>query len=168
MSETEVKTEGDLLDESKDTRRIYEVGYHLVPTLAEEQLGAKVEELHSLIANEKGVIISEEAPKLRELAYILPKVVGGQKYNFQKAYFGWIKFEADASSAKVIEEALKAKEHILRFLLIKTVRESTLVGLPKAPVKAEGKDSEKTEDGAKAPSQSSEADLDKTIESLLG
>ena len=114
--------------------RIYEIGYHVVPIVAEENVGVEVAAIHSLLEKEKGFIISEEFPRLRDLAYAIPKMVGGEKHNFRKAYFGWVKFEAPAEAVAPIQEALKHNEHILRFILIKTVRESTLASIPRQMV----------------------------------
>lgn len=112
--------------------QVYELGYHIVPSVQENDLPREVSVLKSLIEENKGIVISEEFPKMRGLAYTLFKVVGGIKQRCESAYFGWIKFEADSSLIKVVEEAVKKNPNVLRYLLIKTVKENTLYGLKMA------------------------------------
>ncbi|MDD4989164.1 MAG: 30S ribosomal protein S6 [Candidatus Pacebacteria bacterium] len=111
--------------------RIYEVGYHIVPLVAEENVPKESSDVKSVIEKQKGVMISEELPRLHPLAYTIAKTVGGKKHIFDKAYFGWIKFEIDPSTLPAIKEALEANENVLRFILVKTVRENTLVSMQK-------------------------------------
>ena len=71
--------------------KIYEVGYHIISSVSEENVPKEVEKIKSYLAKEKAVIISEEAPKLRPLAYSIKKAFGGTYKTFDKAYFGFIK-----------------------------------------------------------------------------
>ena len=107
--------------------KIYEVGYHIVSSVAEEQIPAEVEKIKSYLAKEKAVIIGEEAPKLRPLAYSIKKAFGGSYKVYDKAYFGFVKFElGEDADIKTIDLAMKNNESILRYLVIKTVRENTM------------------------------------------
>lgn len=127
------------------TETVYEVGYHIVPTVSPEQLPKEVEAIKALLGGKDAKIISEEAPKLRPLAYTMLKVVGPLRQKFDTAYFGWIKFEGTSDAIVAIQKALDESEKVLRSLVVKTVAENTLYGakvLPKeAPVaeKGEGK-----------------------------
>ena len=107
--------------------KIYEIGYHLISSIAEENVPKEIEKIKEYLAKEKVQIISEEAAKLRPLAYPIKKAFQGAYKTFDKAYFGFIKFDLpeDADLEK-INEKLKANENILRFILIKTVRENTM------------------------------------------
>ncbi len=165
----EVMKEG--MEEMESEARIYEIGYHIVPLVAEEAVPAKMAEVKAVIEKQKGVMISDEMPKLMPLAYTIAKTVEGKKHIFDKAYFGWIKFEVDSSALPAIEEAMKANENVLRFLLVKTVRENTMNSMAK--ILSQGKmDKEKA---AKTASDAVEKDkkpvsveeLDKTIDELL-
>jgi len=107
--------------------KIYEIGYHLISSIAEEQVPAEVEKIKAALTKEKAVIILEEAPKLRPLAYSIKKAFGGSYKVFDKAYFGFIKFELpEGGDIQVIDSSLKANESVLRYLVIKTVRENTM------------------------------------------
>jgi ribosomal protein S6 len=120
--------------------RIYEVGYHLLSSIAEENIPAEVEKIKKVLAAEKAEIISEEMPKLRPLAYEIKKAFSGVYKKFDKAYFGNIKFQLpEGGDIRVIDEKLKANENILRYIVIKTVRENTMYSPKISVFKTEGK-----------------------------
>ena len=107
--------------------KIYEVGYHIVSSVAEEQIPAEVEKIKGYLAKEKAIIISEETPKLRPLAYSIKKAFGGSYKVFDKAYFGFVKFELlEDADIRTIDLAMKNNESVLRYIVIKTVRENTM------------------------------------------
>ena len=107
--------------------RIYEIGYHIIPTVKEEDIEKTVGEIRKVIelSVEKTAFIAEGAPSLMKLAYPM-SVREGEKYTeYDRGYFGWIKFEAPASIVAVLNNALKINPNILRFVIWKTVREDT-------------------------------------------
>jgi len=107
--------------------RIYEIGYHIIPTVKEEDIEKTVGEIRKVIESsvEKTAFIAEGAPSLMKLAYPM-SVREGEKYTeYDRGYFGWIKFEAPASIVAVLNNALKINPNILRFVIWKTVREDT-------------------------------------------
>ncbi len=168
MSEEKEVLEDDVLDEAES--QIYEIGFHLVPLLAQEQVGGEASKMKALVEKFKGAIISDEMPKLRPLAYDISKMIGGKKHTFDKAYFGSIKFELPSDKIASVEEALKSDENILRFLLIKTVRESTLAPLQRIAThpKKEGDKpvlNDAPKEGEKKPVSVEE--IDKSIDELL-
>ena len=148
--------------------KIYEIGYHIVPAVAEEQLPAEVGNLKGLIESKGGLFISEEFPKLRPLAYAIPKVVDGRKQNFTEAYFGWVKFEATPEAIGGINSSFQSNPHILRHLLIETVRENTMSFVRPATFK---KDEEGTVDAPAAPreeiTKEDEERISKSIDELV-
>ncbi len=105
---------------------VYEVGYLMVPTIAEESLGEEVTALKDLLSSNGAVFISEEYPKLIELAYQMTRSISNRKQKFTTAYFGWVKFECSSVQAKDIKSLLDKNEKLVRYLLIKTVRENTM------------------------------------------
>ncbi len=147
--------------------KIYEFGYILVPTLAEEQITGEVEPIKALIEKHGGVFISDEFPKLRPLAYTMIKAIGSQKHRHDNGYFGWIKFEMSASEIPALKTTFDKNDHILRSMIIETVRENTMVtqkvifkpttDAPKAEGETEGEPKEPV----------SEEELDKTIDNLV-
>lgn len=162
--------------------QIYEVGFHIVPTVEEADLGKEVDSIKSLIESNGGTFIADEFPKPITLAYTIVKNIEGKIKKFDTASFGWIKFEMKTDSIVNVKEGIDLNKNVLRFLIIKTVKESTLA--PKAVVFA--KDEPKRD---KTPSTSSgqtkeiiekkevakeevkapvsEEELDKTIEELV-
>jgi ribosomal protein S6 len=105
--------------EETNEAKIYEVSYHLLPTLAEDAIPAEAEKIKSLITSLKGEVISEAAPELKTLAYEI------EKYN--KAYFGWVKFSLVPESVEKVKTALDASGTVFRYLIVSTVKESTLL-----------------------------------------
>lgn len=113
--------------ERQEGIRVYELGFHFVPTLSEDEVVVQFSHLKSLIEKKGGTFISEEVPQMINLAYEITKTVKAQKKRYTSAYFGWVKFDIDPSELAGIEKDVKAFEPILRYILITTVRENTLV-----------------------------------------
>lgn len=114
--------------ERQEGIRVYELGFHFVPTLSEDEVVVQFSHLKSLIEKKGGTFISEEVPQMINLAYEITKTLKAQKKRYTSAYFGWVKFDIDPSELAGIEKDVKAFEPILRYILITTVRENTLVG----------------------------------------
>lgn len=105
---------------------IYEVGYLFVPTIAEENVGGEVTRLKDVITKYGGVFISDEYPRFMDLAYEMVRTISNKKAKFNQGYFGWVKFELPTDEALSLKSALDQDESIIRFIMIKTVRENTL------------------------------------------
>jgi ribosomal protein S6 len=114
--------------ETGDKRPVYEVSFHLVPTLSADEMLAKFSSLKDMLAGAGAQFISEEIPKEFVLAYEFSHTVDNKKEWFTRSYFGWVKFECDESEISKIDAALKLDRGVIRYLLVKTVRESTLYG----------------------------------------
>lgn len=113
--------------ESTDSKSsIYEVGYLMVPSIPEENLGGEVTALKDSLGENGAVFISDEYPKMLELAYEMSRSIANKRQKFSYGYFGWVKFECTSTNAKIIKEFLDKNEKLVRFLMIKTVRESTM------------------------------------------
>lgn len=113
--------------EEKNVRtQVYEIGYLMVPSIAEENLGAEVTAFKDILTEHGAVFISDEYPKMIELAYEMARSIANKKQKFSYGYFGWVKFEITPEQALVIKEVLDKKETLIRYLFIKTVRESTM------------------------------------------
>ena len=159
----------DIEEKEEGKLQIYEVGYHIVPAVPLENLQSEVENINNFLSKEGAAVTSEEFPKLIELAYSISKVAGGAKRNFNTAYFGWIKFDAGKAPVAKIKKFFDENENILRFLLIKTVKESTLF-TPKlfdASNREEAKTSKKELSEKEIKSPISQEELDKTIDKLI-
>lgn len=113
--------------------RVYEVSFILDNRLDESAALEKGNALKQSIATKQGSFISEEAPYMRELAYEMTRVVNNANVHFSQGYFGWIKFEIAEDKVKELEAELKLDQEIVRFLIVKTVRDNT-VFTKRAPV----------------------------------
>ncbi len=145
-------------------RGVYEVGYHIVPIVAEQDLGIRVTAIRDIIEAEGGSMIADEFPKHMELAFPMTKIASNKRALHHSAYFGWMKFEVEPKGAKAIDEKLRADDTILRYIVVKTVRENTMV--PKKVFQKRPEDG-RTEEKAEEKPALSEAEIDKTIEDLV-
>lgn len=149
--------------EKENNSRIYELGYLLVGTMPEETVAAKVGALKDLFEKAGGMSVSEEFPKLMTLAYEMSRPIGNKKAWFKEGYFGWMKFDIDPAAVEDISATLGRDEDVLRYLLIKTVRENTVIG--KRTFSKEGKrPARKVENAAETPID--EAEIEKKLEEL--
>ena len=151
--------------------RIYEVGFHVVPTTPEEEVVSVSNAVKDLVESTKGAIIMDQNPSSVNLAYPMDHVVANKKNIYDSAYFGWVKFQVEPEAISTIKEGLEKNENIFRFLIIKTVREDTLARKPvlkprkkitaTAAAVGVGKRSEDKKEGI------SEEEVDKAIEELV-
>ncbi len=151
---------------------VYEVGFHIISSVAEEQVPAIYTDIKNLIEGIGGTVITEEFPKMQPLAYTIKKVIGGGYQKFDKAYFGWTKFEAPSESALSLKEKMDKNENILRYLIVKTVKENTLYGaklaqeLKLATDKIKVKD-DKSEEEVEAKKEAPSEEADKSSDDLV-
>jgi ribosomal protein S6 len=114
------------MEEKDIDSRIYEVGYLLVPTISEEDLPAIYGNLKETVASSGGDAISDEMPKMINLAYPMSKTLQNVITRFDSAYFGWVKFSMDPEKVSELKKKLELDPKMIRFLIIKTVKENTI------------------------------------------
>lgn len=157
------------MTDNKETNRVYEVGYLVLPSIPEEKLEVIVTQLKKHVSDNSGEFISEEDPKSRRLAYQMEKRTEAGNERISSAYFGWLKFEMPAENAVALKEKLSGMPELLRFLIMKTVRESTYT--PKMLPREEAEQEEVSSEGPSEESESQgsepEEDLDKSIDALV-
>jgi ribosomal protein S6 len=161
----------DSSGENEVVSRVYEVGYHVIPTVKDEDVEKVVTSIRETIEKAGGSLIAEGAPSLIRLAYPMIVREGEKLVEYDRSHFGWLKFDAPTSSAREVESALNANPSIIRCMVFKTMREDTRAKM-KAPQLREVKRTDvikttarRTEDaGDKAPV--SEVELDKALETL--
>jgi len=167
----QLMTEAAVIEKETDTAegvRVYEVGYHIIPTKKEDDLEGVVSGIRSMIEKAGGSFIAEGAPSLTKLSYDISVKENGKSHDYDRGYFGWIKFEGPVASASTLEEALKAHSDIMRSIVFQTVREETRARFKTASVREVKrsdviKTAPRTEETA-APV--SEEDLDKALEDI--
>lgn len=154
--------------------QLYELGFHIIPTVAEEALSEEVAVLTKAVTSQGGTIESQETPQLQDLAYSISKVLSNTNKVFDTAYFGWMTFTMTPEGVVALKETLDSNLNILRYLLIKTVTPET----PPAPtgkmafIKKEKKDDRVSDTTASDDENTSgedvsEKELDKTLEELV-
>ena len=134
---------------------VYEIGFHLIPLVSEDEVASHVSQIKSILDKAGARVITEEFPTLTKLAYSISKKIKGSKESFDTAYFGWIKFEAMSGVLETIDENVRELEEVLRFIIIKTLREDTR---RKKDAEPEKKGSEKS---------LSREEMDKAIDELV-
>lgn len=153
----------DFLGEGEN--QVYELGYHILPIVNEEDTVLETNKIKDYLFKVGASIVSEGVPSMRQLAYEMSKNVDGKNLKVHKAYFGWIKFELNTSKVVDFKKFIDLNQNILRYLIVKTVKENTMF-TPKVPTfkkeqKEEGFESvDKTEDVSKV-------DIDKSIDNLV-
>lgn len=157
-------------EKEQDLTRIYEVGYHILPTVKETDVEKEVGDIRAHIEKAGGSFIAEGAPSLIKLAYPIEMRESEKYVAYDRAYFGWIKCEASPTLAKTLTAMLEKNPRIVRSVVFKTVREDTRAVM-KAPTLKEVKRTDtikssprRVEEAEKAPV--SEKELDKALEEL--
>lgn len=171
---TEEVKETSVEDTAEETTaedvRVYEVGYHILPTVQEEELESVVASIRETIDRVGGSLIAEGTPQNMKLAYTMYVSEGGKKTSFDRAHFGWIKFEGEAQTAVALKTALDSNANMLRFLIFKTVREDTRASVRPMTLR-EVKRTDTIKTTARKPDEKggevSEEALDKSIEELI-
>lgn len=103
-------------------RTIYELSYHLPVSLTEKDQEAVLDVFRKEISKAGGVFLAEGALEEADLAY--PMKAQGSTHT--KSFFGWMKFELDPASAKMLQtETIPQEKRLIRAVLIQTVREDT-------------------------------------------
>ncbi len=107
-------------------KKVYEVGYLLVPSVSEEEVPAIYGNLKELISSFEGVMISDEMPVMINLAYTMQKTVQNIRSKYNTGYFGWMKFYMDAAGIISLKKKLDLDPKLIRFIVLKTVKENTI------------------------------------------
>jgi len=154
-------------DEGKEIRLgVYEVGYLMLPTIAEENLGGEVTLFKDMFTDNGAIFISDEYPKLIELAYEMSRSIENKKQKFSYGYFGWVKFECTTDQAKVIKDILDKNEKLIRYLMIKTVRENTM-SVKRSYSKENGRNRRSSQKTKEEVTPINEETIDKEIDALV-
>ncbi|HEY4502893.1 MAG TPA: 30S ribosomal protein S6 [Candidatus Paceibacterota bacterium] len=148
--------------------RVYELSYLLVPTISEENVGATFTNLKELVSSFGGASISDEIPRMTELAYTMQKTVANTRSKFNNAYFGWMKFSMNREKVLELKKKLDLRPDVIRFLILKTVKENTI-----AAKRYVGRDSAYRKPNADKPKEGEEVvpinkeEIDKEIDAMV-
>lgn len=100
----------------------YELAYHVLPTVADGEVGDVRDRIAAAITDHGGSIFDEEAPERFDLAYDIDKYLEGKHRKFSSAYFGWIRFRAERAQIESLTEVIDGDKSLLRHLLIKLTK----------------------------------------------
>jgi len=159
-------------EDKEKTAVAYELGYHLVPSLGEDDLALRVTDLQKAIAALGGSILSEGEPQSFTLSYTMHKMRAGKWDRYDSSFLGWIRFELEPSKLAELKDTLEHNEHLIRYLLIKLDPIALMPEPEKKPqvetgeVATEPKQLEKKQD-TEEKGEVSEEELDKQIEQLI-
>lgn len=139
---------------NKGELTVYELGFLILPSIPEDKLSETVSLIKKIIAKHDGSEIDGEEPIKQDLAYSMSKTVGASRYVLSEAYFGWIKFEALPAKVLLIKSDVEKMNEVLRFLLVKTPRETSFTFAKAAQAR---KALEEEKEDSNAPSSTEEA-----------
>jgi len=126
MSHPEASAEGSSQAAPKDPRPVYEVGFHVLPTVEEGNVGGILEAIRAELLKGNAEIIAEQFPKKMALAYTIERAVSSKREKYTNAYFGSIKFAIDREHVPALETLLRGNKNILRYLFVETMREEAI------------------------------------------
>ncbi len=100
----------------------YECAFHILPTIADEEVPGVVEKLKGLVTAAGGVVTTDEVIPRFDLAYEITKQIDGVNRRFNAAHFGWMRFSIEPSKLAHITEELDHTPELLRHLIIRLTR----------------------------------------------
>ena len=166
--EAEALAEVEGLTQANDQTAVYELGFLLAPQIPEDEIGAVVERLRTLLGDAE--LIAEQFPAKINLAYQIEISHTGKREKFNSAYFGWVKYATRRDAIPAIEQGVRAMKEVLRYLLVETVRENTMEQPRRAVFtsdRLEGQVIEKPLAPVEKSAEVSEEELDKSLEGLI-
>ena len=117
-------------ENTKDDRiSVYEIGYLVAGDVLEEKVSEEADKVKDVIVKSGATIIADEVPHMEELSYTMRvKTVSGSYEKYDRAYFGWVKFELSSNKVESVKKTVELLPKILRMILITTVKENTYLG----------------------------------------
>ena len=115
-----------------DERKIYEIGYLLMPYLPAEKVAEEVESIiKAKIGALGGEVTSEMEPSMTRLAYVITKVINNKHTKFSDGYFGALRCKLTPAEAVNLDKELAKDDMVIRYLVITLPAGSENIVLPK-------------------------------------
>ena len=159
-------------DGDESVTSVYEIAYHLLPTVPEEGLTAEVKKIHDFLIENGASLVGDRFPTPFHLAYTLTKRIAGKIERFTDAHFGWVAFEMPRANSVRLKTWLDENPSMLRFLITRTSKDEVAASLAGAvahlpTVRAIGNiDKPKREAEISAGGEVSEKALDEALETI--
>lgn len=170
MAETSQASASSQANSPKETRPIYEIGFHVVPDVDEAGAAKVAQTIRAAIEKGDAEIISEAAPSRMRLSYTIERATAGKREKYNESYFGFIKFGTERENIPALEQLLRTNREVLRYLLVETTRED-LVNAPRRATftsdRLEGETIKKPETPPEKGGEVSEEDLNKSLDALV-
>ena len=114
--------------------RLYELGYLLLPNIAEQNIPETLEAIRSVITRAGGLITLSNLPVSISLAYSIYRNDGGKNTEFTRAYFGFMHFSLERYALPLVKKEIEEMPAVLRSLFISDPHESIHMPSPVAEV----------------------------------
>lgn len=168
MAEMSQEPKGSFTQAKKEETPIYEVGFHVIPSVGDAGVSAVVEKIRKAIGEAE--FISEGFPQKMTLAYRIERATSGKREKYTESYFGWIKFATSRERAQEFQQALAGIHEVMRSLVIETVREDVSLQPRRAVFSSdrlEGETIAAPKRVAEKAGEVSEEELDKSIDAIV-
>ena len=119
----------DLSGDAGAEPTVYEVGYHILPTVGEKELPDEINKVTDALKALEADFVGEKLPMKIQLAYPIEKKVDGAKRWFESAYFGWVAFEIAPGKIGEVKDAMDKNPQILRYIIVKTGRDEVAAAM---------------------------------------
>lgn len=101
---------------------VYEIGLLVNPDLSQQEALKVVGNIKTVLENQSASVISEGEVVDIDLAYQIITKIASKNQRFDKAFFCWVKFEAQAEALAMIKKEVdKVKSQVFRYLITKTI-----------------------------------------------
>jgi ribosomal protein S6 len=105
--------------------KLYELAFNIIPTISDAEVKDVFGGIKDMVSKIGKVVASSE-PAHIPLAYVMEKSIDTKKQKYNTAYFSWIKFEATPEVIDQFQKDLDLNKAILRYMVIKSDKESTI------------------------------------------
>ncbi len=122
INENTQDIQDDLGGDGLETR-VYELGFHLDPELAQEDVKKAYQAVRDRISA-MGTIVAEGEPTKIPLAYTISRMETTGRRDFDTAFFCWIAYETNGQGHEDIATMARENTQIVRFLDVRTSKEA--------------------------------------------
>lgn len=148
----------------------YEFAFHILPTVAEEEVPGVFGDIKAQIDRVGGHITHEEAPQRFDLAYTVVTHSEGKNYKYNHSYLGWIRFVAAPEKIEALKAEIAHETRIFRHLLLKLTKAEIEHPFKVFEIRAKRKmvSADETEETTEEtePKEVSDEELDKAVEEI--
>jgi ribosomal protein S6 len=144
----------------------YECAFHILPTIADEEVSGLVEGLKTILTRSGGTVTAEEIPERYDLAYDIVKHVDGTPRRFNATHFGWVRFTLSPAVLGAVIEDIRHLPEMVRFLIIRLTKEDIQKPFSIVGLRAERARDEEHEEEVEVPDEVPVEALDQSLEKL--